>query len=601
MRTPLPLRVACGTMRHTATRASAPSLTTIGSKPFNTLFISLLMSICATAQKPSTPPRYIPPMDIPVQLSGNFMEPRSDHFHSGLDMRTEGREGIPVKAVADGYVSRIKISPWGYGKAVYIQHADGYTSVYGHLQRLEGKVGERCLAAHYAKKDFSIDIYPEKDEVVVKQGEVIGLSGNTGGSGGPHLHFELRRPGDQHAVDPEALGYDIPDNTRPEILGLRLYPLTDNSAVQPYPGAAVGHAAQGANGSYSLKGVVPAAYGTVGLAVHVVDRYDNSSAKFGVRQIELFVDSVAAFSTVLDHVDFDHNRYCNAHMDYALFKGRKMEYHRLYRLPNNKLKIYGKEPQQGRISLQPGRSHRIRVVTTDPNGNRSELRFELRGATEEEARAWPAPELEGSLFRYDTENTLSEEGVSLTLPPLALYDDTYVRYQRAAAPKGALVPLHKLHEPLTPIQLNSTLRLDLPELPEATLDKALIVRVNNEGKVDAIGGQRAGRSISVNVRSFGNYTVMADSVPPTITSVDLKPDMKGRRSFSLKISDDLSGIASYTGELDGKWVLMEYEPKTKTLTHTFDRFSQGSGKRSFQLKVVDERGNARTYTLDFVQ
>jgi hypothetical protein len=154
---------------------------------------------------------------------------------------------------------------------------------------------------------------------------------------------------------------------------------------------------------------------------------------------------------------------------------------------------------------------------------------------------------------------------------------------------------------LTPIQLNSTLRLDLPELPEATLDKALIVRVNDEGKVDAIGGQRAGRSISVNVRSFGNYTVMADSVPPTITSVDLKPDMKGRRSFSLKISDDLSGIASYTGELDGKWVLMEYEPKTKTLTHTFDRFSQGSGKRSFRLKVVDERGNARTYTLDFVQ
>lgn len=570
------------------------------SKVINTLIISVLIPFNSWAQKPSPAPRYIYPMDIPLQLSGNFMEPRNDHFHSGLDMRTEGREGIPVKAVADGYVSRIKIGPWGYGKAVYIQHPDGYTSVYGHLQRLEGKVGERCLTAHYAKKDFSIDVYPEKDEVPVKQGEVIGLSGNTGGSGGPHLHFELRRPGDQHAVDPETLGYDIPDNTRPEILGLRLYPLTDSSLVQPYPGTAVGYAAHGTNGTYSLKGVVPVAYGTIGFAVHVVDRYDNSSAKFGVRQIELFVDSVPAFSTVLDHVDFDHNRYCNAHMDFELFKGRKMEYHRLYRQPNNKLKIYGREPLQGRIAVQPGRTHRVRVVATDPNGNRSELRFDLRGAMLEEARTWPAKPLEGSLFRYDTENILAEEGVSLTLPPLALYDDTYVRYAVDSGPKGAIVPLHRLHDPLTPIQLSSTLRMDLPALPEATLDKALIVRVNSEGKVDPVGGQRSGRRISASVRSFGNYTVMVDSVPPTITPVDLKPDMKGRRSFSLRISDDLSGIATYTGMLDGKWVLMEYEPKTKTLTHTFDRFSKGTGKRRFTLTVVDDRGNSRTYTYEFV-
>lgn len=569
-------------------------------KSFNLLIFTVFMSLNSSAQKPPGPARYINPMDIPLNLSGNFMEPRNDHFHAGLDMRTGGREGIPVMAVADGFVSRIKISPYGYGKAVYIQHPDGYTSVYGHLQRLEGKLGEHCLAAQYARKDLSIDIFPERNELPVAQGDIIGLSGNTGGSAGPHLHFELRRTGDQHAVDPEALGFDIPDRSKPVILGLRIHPLTDNSRVQQVAGDA-GMPVHGSDGNFSLKGSIPAAFGTVGLAVHVIDRYDDNSGKFGVRSIDLQVDSVNAFSTVFDHVDFDQARYCNAHMDYELFKGRKLDYHRLYRQPNNKLRIYGTEPMQGRITLQPGRTHRVRVVATDAHGNRSELRFELRGATLEEVRSWPSPELQGSLFRYDTENILAEDGVSLTLPPLALYDDTYVRYSRSPAPKGAITPLHRLHHPLTPIQLKCMLRMDLPALSEGELNKALIVRVGDNGKVDAVGGQRNGRSISASVRSFGNYTVMLDSTPPTITPMDLRPDMKGRGSFNLKIGDDLSGIATYTGSLDGNWVLMEYEPKTRTLTHTFDRYSKAIGKRNFVLQVVDDRGNSSTYTYSFQQ
>ncbi len=567
-------------------------------KIINILIFILLIPINSTAQKPPAAARYINPMDIPMKLSGNFMEPRNDHFHAGLDMRTGGREGIPVMAVADGFVSRIKISPYGYGKAVYIQHPDGHTSVYGHLQRLEGPLGEYCLATQYARKEFSIDIFPGRNELPVEQGDVIGLSGNTGGSAGPHLHFELRRTADQHAVDPEALGYDIPDKAKPLILGLRLHPLTDNSRVQPTAGGA-GMPVHGADGSFSLKGGVPAAFGTVGLAVHVIDRYDDNSGKFGVRRIELLVDSINAFSTVFDHVDFDQARYCNAHMDYELFKGRKLDYHRLYLQPNNKLRIYGAEPMQGRITLQPGRTHHIRVVAIDANDNRSELRFELRGATTEEALAWPSPELEGSLFRYDTENILAEDGVSLTLPPLALYDDTYVRYARSPAPKGAITPLHRLHHPLTPIHLKCMLRMDLPELPNDKLDKAVIVRVSDSGKVDAVGGQRSGRSISATVRAFGNYAVMLDSTPPTITPVDLKPDMRGRDTFSLRIGDDLSGIATYTGKLDGEWVLMEYEPKTRTLQHTFDRYSRAGGKRSFELQVVDDRGNSSNYAYSF--
>jgi hypothetical protein len=572
----------------------------LGSIAINCLIIGGVCPILSTAQTGTKSVRFIHPMDIPLELSGNFMEPRNDHFHSGLDMRTEGREGIPVRAVADGYVSRIKISPWGYGKAVYIQHPDGHTSVYGHLQQLQGAVAERCLAAHYAQKDFSIDVYPTAGEVPVKQGDVIGLSGNTGGSGGPHLHFELRRPGDQHAVDPEALGYDIPDRTPPEILGVRLYPLTDSSRIAPYPGTAKGFATQGGAGTYSLKpGVTAAGYGTIGLAFHVVDRYDGSSAKFGVRKLEVFVDSVPTFSALFDHIDFDVNRYCNAHMDHALFKGSKMEYHRCYQQPNTKLKIYGKEPAQGRIELLPGRDRLVRLVATDPNGNRSELRFMLHGATLNEVNTWPIKPLEGSLFRYDTQNILEEEGISLTLAPNALYDDAYVRYQRRPAPAKAIVPLHVLHDPLTPIQSYNPLRMALPPLRPGLSEKALIVRMDAEGRTNAVGGTASDGWITADIRTFGSYTIMIDTVGPTIAPVDLKPDMKGRRSFQLKVSDDLSGVTSYTGLLDGKWILLEYEPKNKTLTHTFDKHSKGSGPRTFALEVIDDRGNLTRYSYTF--
>lgn len=565
---------------------------------FNLLNICLLSAATGLGQAPL---KFIPPMDHAIELSGNFMEPRGDHFHSGLDIRTQGKEGLPVKAVADGWVSRIKISPWGYGKAVYIDHPDGHTSVYGHLQVLKGPVAKACLDAQYRQKDFSIDFTPEKGAVPVKQGDVIALSGNTGGSGGPHLHFEIRRTGDQHALDPEAMGIKVPDRVKPEMIGVRIYPLNDSSSVGPYPAKAKGFATEGTDGRFTLKADArPTAYGTVGLALHTIDRYDGLAAKCGVRRIELFVDSVPTFSTVFDEIDFNTTRYCNAHMDYALFKGSKMEYHRCYKQPNNKLRIYGKEPAQGHITLEPGQQRHIRFKATDANGNVSELTFVLTGGTAEQARSWmPTEAPAGSLFRYDTENVLKETGVSLTIPAMALYDDTYVRYERKPAPARGLSPLHMLHEPLTPLQTNGALRIDVPNLPEKLHSKALIVRVDGEGKTSAIGGSSyANGVISANIRAFGNYTVMVDTVPPVITNVDLKPDMKGRSRFTVKVSDNLSSVEKWKATLDGNWVLMEYEPKTKSLTHTFDEHSNKPGSKTFVLEVTDERGNTARFEQD---
>ena len=567
---------------------------------YTALAFSLLLPMHFSAQAPATPPRFIAPMDIPLELAGNFMEPRSDHFHSGLDIRTQGREGIPVKAVADGWVSRIKISPWGFGKALYIDHPDGHTSVYGHLQVLNGVIAQACEDQQYKQQDFSIDWTPEKGALPVKQGDVIALSGNTGGSSGPHLHFELRSTKDQHGIDPESLGIRIPDGKAPEINGIRLYPLTDTSRIMPYPAKAVGFTTQGINGSYTLKdGVVLSAYGTVGLGIHTIDRYDADGAKCGVRSIELFVDSVPVFSTRFNDLDFGVNRYCNAHMDYAQFKGNKLEYHRCYRLPNNKLRIYGKEIAQGRIELQPGQQRKVRFLITDSHGNTSTLRFTLTGATSAASLAWPGAEVDGSLFRYDAANSLSEEGVRLNLPANSLYDDGYVRYATKPGTGRALTAIHSIGDPLIPLQTAGELAI---AIKHAKPGKTLIVRVDQDGKVaSAVGGRCADGSISAPVKVFGSYTVMLDTVPPVITNVDLRADMHGRSKFTIKIADNLAGIDTWKATLDDAWILMEYEPKDKTLTHTFDRHTRTPGKKEFKLVVTDDRGNAASYVLSFTR
>ncbi len=565
------------------------------TKRFILLTFSGLIGFCVKSQ---TAPLFIVPMDIPLQLAGNFMEPRSDHFHSGLDIRTQGREGVPVKAVADGWVSRIKISPWGYGKAVYIDHPSGHTTVYGHLQQLLGAIGEACLAEQYRQKDFSIDWTLEKGALPVTQGEVFALSGNTGGSGGPHLHFEIRRASDQHALDPQDFGITIPDHKKPEIHGVRLYALTDSSRTMPYPGKAVGFAAQGAEGKYTVKdGVVLTAYGTVGLAIHTLDRYDENGAKCGVRSIELIVDSVPVFTTRFEQLDFGVNRYCNAHMDYGQFKGNKFEYHRCYRQPNNKLRIYGKEEAQGRITLAPGQIRHVRFLIIDASGNKSTLSFDLHGATAKEAATWPKAEPEGSLFRYDAENDLTETGIRFHMPALALYDDAYVRYATKPALRGSITPVHTLGDPMTPIQTPSDLSL---ALQCAKPGKAVIVRVDADGSVaSSLGGRYADGWITAPIKVFGTYTVMLDTVPPVIVNLDLRADMHGRKDFSIKIGDNLSGVEKWTGTLNGEWILLEYDPKTKLITHTFDSHSKAPGKKEFNLTVTDDRGNSSSYAVSF--
>jgi len=573
------------------------------------ILISNLLSWSASfAQTTPKEPQFTSPLNIPLSLSGNFMELRSDHFHSGLDMRTEGREGLDVKAAGDGWVSRIKVSPWGYGKALYIDHPEGYSTVYGHLSAYMGVIADTLLARQYQARSFEVDLEFSRNALPVKKNQVVALSGNTGGSGGPHLHFEVRRTGDQHALDPERYGMNVPDDVAPIFSGLRIDALDSAARVQPYPGGARGFVVAASGNSYTLKdGTVPEALGTVGFAVNVIDRYTNSSSTCGIRSLKVSVDGAPVFSASLDEVDFGLNRYANAYMDYALFKDNDMHYNRCYKLPNNKLGIYGRETAQGRITITAGEEKKILVEAVDPNGNRSELRFTLRGAAPEKAAAWAMPASPGQLFRHDRENTIANASARFTLPANALYADERVRLRTDTATGRTVAtryaPLTRLHERLTPLQLPGQLALKADVARAAKhADKLLIVRVDDKGKISPVGGTLSADGwITAKVKAFGDYTVMLDTLPPKVTAIGLKPVMTGRNSLIIQVGDDLSGVDQWKGELDGRWILFEHDPKKKMLIHHFDRYSDKPGEHELRVEVRDERGNTGTLTAKFTR
>jgi hypothetical protein len=543
------------------------------------------------------------PMDLPVEVAGNFMELRTNHFHSGLDLKTNGRIGQPVKAAGEGWVSRIKISPWGYGKAVYVDHPSGYTTVYGHLDRLNGRLATTLLDLQYATRNFSIDKYFKRGELPVAKGEVIAFSGNTGGSTAPHLHYEVRRTADQHALDPEAYGVKTLDRVPPTITGIRAYPLDTASRISPYPAGAVGFVVTGLNDStYMLKpGTKVAAWGTIGLAVNVTDRYSNSSNTCGIRSLSVSVDGRTVCDIRLNEVDFGVQRYANAYMDFGLFKDKNMHYNRCFKLPNNRLDVYGDGNTTGRITVEPGKDHAVQVIATDGSGNRSMLTFVLQGATRDEAATWPRAGNEGRLYPYDRPNAIMEPGMRFDLPTNALYEDTYLRTSVSPAPAQALSPLFTIQDPLTPLQTAGELSIDVSgDHPAAQASKLLIVRRVN-GRPVAEGGSYAAGKVTASVRTLGQFTVMIDTVPPVLSLIGLQADMKGRRSFQVRVNDNLSGMDQWVAKIDGQWILMEYEPRTNTLEHTFDKFTDIPGTHEFELEVSDERGNRSRITRQFTR
>ncbi len=557
----------------------------------------LLISGAASAQKIFSNNKYPltdfrQPLDIvPPALAGSFGEIRGNHFHSGIDFRTNQREGYPVYAVADGYISRLRVQNSGFGQALYINHPNGYTTVYGHLQRFAPKIATIVKNLQYDKKTFELDEFPDPILIPVRKGDLIAWSGNRGSSGGPHLHFEIRDTKTEETINPQFFGINIEDNIPPVIHGLYVYHLNGKPFNEFTTRQAI--AISGANGSY--KAVAPVNLsGEVGFGVVATDRHNGLSGTNGVYSIQLEVDGKLIYTSALERFAFEDSKAINSHIDYPAYLNTKRSIQKSFVDPGNPLKIYSGLINNGRIEFNDNEQHQLRYLITDATGNSSTLTFNVKASPS----TAPANTVTGdNFFAYNKTNEISLPDLKIVLTKGTLYNDLNFNYKKLSRPAvNAWSAMYQIHNRFTPLHTGFQLWIKADSLPENLRAKALIV---NENRVSQ-GGFYEDGYVKANPKNFGSFFVSVDTVAPIITPVNIADgkNMAGLSKIIFKISDHLSGIKSFNGYIDGKWVLMEFDAKTATLWHSFDERTN-KGKHTLDLVVADMKDNVRKYSATF--
>ncbi len=601
----------------------------------------VLLTVAMTVPGPGfSPPKdyFRSPLGIPILLSGNFAEMRDNHFHGGLDMKTRDSEGYRIYAAADGYISRVKVSPYGYGNALYVAHPNGYTTVYAHVSRFKGRIAGYVRRLQDSRKTFAIDKYLEEDRFPVKEGDVIALSGNSGSSSGPHLHFEIRKTSGQIPVNPLLFGLEVPDSRAPSIYQIRLYPRSENSGVRVTTKSGVQIASgrleavsvdvKASGDLLQVDALSIEAWGDVGFGVQTHDYHDGSGNRLGVYTISLHQDGETIFESTMDEVSFGNTRYINAHVDYAERKSTRRWIQRSFVLPGNELPIY-RARRGGIVSIEPGKSSTFQYDIVDAHGNRAQLSFDVAGTTRPQFGHHGASkgtyfddvEIAGTngnsneanlatngnpkasdvaLVKFSEPFVLSRPGVKATFPAKAFYEDVDFAYTVKPGPEGLFSPIHVLHETTVPVHRRYSLSIAGDRLPPALAEKAVIVSINDKGELSSAGGAFEAGQVTARLRSLGSYAIAVDSLAPTIRSLDLQSgDRLGKRGMiRFVIDDDLSGISKYNGYLNGKWVLFAYDAKRKRIYHEIDP-RLASGEHILAIEVEDRKGNASRLELSF--
>ncbi|HZW78121.1 MAG TPA: M23 family metallopeptidase [Flavobacteriaceae bacterium] len=530
------------------------------------------------------------PLSIGTILSGNFGELRNNHFHSGLDIKTEQRQGLPIYASADGYVSRINVSHFGYGKALYIMHPNGYTTVYGHLQKYAGDIQKFVKEQQYSKESYEFEIFPDASVLPVKKGDLIAFSGNTGGSGGPHLHFEIR-DGNQRPMNPMLFGFDIADNIPPVVSALYAYVLDDNSHINQSQQRTKVRLVKHKDGNYIAENIQ--ALGRIGFGITAIDQLDGASNHNGVYQIDTKLNNVSSFKVRFDKFSFDETRYLNRYIDYEFFQNNKTRVQKLFREENNPLSIIVDETDEGYLTIKDSLDYSYVIEVKDFKGNTTSIIVPITGRKLEILSPRKIQETE-DLVLADHATSISKGKHIIYFPPNALYEDTYLEIKE----KGDTI---KIHKDIVPIHKNITLTTDISNYAENDRANLYIGQIGHRGNPRYIRTTRKGDKLVGSIRNFGEFTVARDNTPPVVQPLNFSDGkwISSQQELRLRITDAHSGISSYRATINGKFILMEYEYKNNTLTYDFTDNIIQDAENNLKLVVIDNVGNSTTFEAKF--
>ncbi|MDT0644783.1 M23 family metallopeptidase [Zunongwangia sp. F363] len=555
-------------------------------------FLLAFIAITSIAQsQPQVPQDYFQkPLDIPLVLAGTFGELRANHFHSGLDIKTQQRQGLEVKAAAPGYVSRIKIQHYGYGKALYIQHPNGYTTVYGHLQRFSPEIEAYVKKQQYANESYEIELFPEEGQLAVDMGELVAYSGNTGGSGGPHLHFEIR-DGSQRPMNPQLFGIEIQDHRRPIIDGLFVYPEGEGSHVNNSAERQKIRLIPLQDGSFTTEKIN--ACGKIGFGVATVDQLDMAPNKNGVYKIEANLNGDNVFQLNFDRFSFAETRRLNQLIDYEYYTSHRDRVQKLFVDENNPLSLYANVQSEGRLNIQDSLNYNYTIKIQDFAGNESVIRIPIQGKFSDNIQPKQLEETE-YFVQVDQPFSTEQNGIDVYIPKNSLYQDTYLDISF----QGDTI---HFHEDNTAIQNNITIGFDVSKYEAAEKEKMFIAKLGYRGRPSYSSTYKKGDRFTTGVRTFGDYTLASDTKAPWINPVNFSNGqwISNNSTLKVKISDDLSGIQSYRATVNGKFILMEYEYKNNTLTYDFSDGAVTDTENNFKLVVTDNVGNTATYEAKF--
>ncbi|MCJ7449532.1 MAG: M23 family metallopeptidase [Bacteroidales bacterium] len=570
--------------------------------PFIRFIIISILFLVTSNKLPDDNAIFISPVKIPLSLSANFGELRIDHFHSGLDIKTQGVTGKEVIAAATGYVYRISVSPGGFGKALYLRHPSGYSTVYAHLDRFIPEVEEYVVAQQYERKSYLVTLFPPRDRFPVEQGDLIAYSGNSGGSSGPHLHYEIRKSESEIPVNPLLFEFGTGDNIEPIIEKLFIYPINKHTLINNQNKIKM-ISVSGGHGNY----YVPAeneikVSGPAGFGIKSYDLLNDSYNKCAVYSIELRIDSTTVFKYVMDNFSFNESRYINSHIDYATYMKENIYVERTFILPNDKLSIYKDMKNKGIFNFNDNRIHHAEIIVTDIHNNKSSLSFKVNAQSPSVQPPALMPVDNIKIMPYNKINRFLSDNIYIAIPAGALYDTLFFEYNQKPGTSEMFSEIHYVHNKFTPVHKAFNLSIKPSAIPAGKESKLLIIQSDNNLKKSALDSKFADGYVSCEALSFGIFYIGIDTVAPVISSNGLIPgaDLTGKEELRIKIKDELAGIKTYEPSIDGKWALFEYDQKNDVLIYNFalQRITQGT-KHVLTLKVTDNKDNQSYYSCDF--